>query len=185
MPTTTTEIFLWVGFASGVVYLCEFAAVRVISPLHRRWKARQPSPPRVWSIARLSATICVAAAIGIVSIDTQNVRTTLASVMALAFITGNVADFVDWRGLSVRGRSRGSGLSILRATYGAGETWVDVKELIVPNVKGGRITMDVTKETMGGDPIYGLVKVLKITFTVGTGQPTSVEVPEGGQLAVP
>ena len=41
-----------------------------------------------------------------------------------------------------------------------------LKGLIVPNVKAGRITMDVTNETMGGDPIYGLVKVLKITFTV-------------------
>jgi hypothetical protein len=184
-PTTSPDVFVWVGFAAGVVYLCEFAAVRVISPLRSRWKPRQPVPPRVWSIARLSATICLAGGIGIGLIGIQNVRATLASVMAMAFITGNVADFVDWRGLSMRGRSRAIGLSILRATYGAGEKWVDVKGLILREIKAGRIAMDVTNDTMGGDPIYGLVKALKITYTVGTDQPKTVEVPEGGQLSIP
>src|ERR1019366_4848760 len=110
-------------------------------------------------------------------ITTLNIRIALAGIMALAFVAGNYA---DWRG-----QPKTKDLSILRATYGAGGTSTDVKGRIVPAIKRDRIVMDVTNETMGGDPIYGLVKTLEITYTVGTEQPKTIDVPEGGQLGLP
>jgi hypothetical protein len=77
-------------------------------------------------------------------------------------------------------------LSIISATYGAGNTWVDVKHYITPLIAEGRwVVINVTNDAFGGDPIYGLPKTLKVTYRVGTDGPRTIEVPEGGQLSIP
>lgn len=81
--------------------------------------------------------------------------------------------------------SQTKSLSIIAAVYGANETWNDVKNLVIQQARGDRISMHVTNDSLGGDPIYGLVKTLKVTYTVGGAEQQSVEAAEGGHLSIP
>ncbi len=77
-------------------------------------------------------------------------------------------------------------LNIIDAVYGAGTTWVNVKHFIDPCIaKGKWVTMNVTNEAFGGDPIFGCPKTLKVTYSVGGAAPITIEVPEGALLSIP
>jgi hypothetical protein len=77
-------------------------------------------------------------------------------------------------------------LSIISAVYGAGTTWVDVKQYLVPLIAEGRwVVINVDNDAFGGDPIYGWPKSLKVSYTVGSSAEMTIDVPEGGQLSIP
>ena len=62
------------------------------------------------------------------------------------------------------------GLEIVEAHYGANGAWADVKSYLGAQIAGDRISMLVGNDTLGGDPIYGTPKTLKVTYRVGNSQ---------------
>jgi hypothetical protein len=57
-----------------------------------------------------------------------------------------------------------SGLVVVRAEYGAGETWKDVSEIIESSVNSGATSFRVGNDTLGGDPVPGQVKSLRFSL---------------------
>ncbi|MHB9068378.1 MAG: HEAT repeat domain-containing protein [Pirellulaceae bacterium] len=72
-------------------------------------------------------------------------------------------------------------LAITKAEYGAQNTWIDVTEQLVGAMQDDGISIRAGNELAGTDPVPGVVKSLRVAYTLG-GQPQSVTVPEGGQL---
>jgi hypothetical protein len=77
------------------------------------------------------------------------------------------------------------GLSIVAAKYGASDRWVDVTDYVAQQIMDDRVDMDATNATLGGDPIYGLVKTLRVTFALGSEALRTVEVSENERLSIP
>ncbi|MHB8969415.1 MAG: HEAT repeat domain-containing protein [Pirellulaceae bacterium] len=72
-------------------------------------------------------------------------------------------------------------LVITKAEYGAETTWVDVTEQLVGSMQDSGISVRAGNELIGKDPVPGVVKSLRVDYTLG-GEAKSVTVPEGGQL---
>jgi hypothetical protein len=51
--------------------------------------------------------------------------------------------------------------TVIKAQYGAGETWADVKDKVVAAVKDDALTIDATNENFG-DPVEGTAKSLTV-----------------------
>ncbi|WP_119322275.1 DNAJC11 domain-containing protein [Capsulimonas corticalis] len=75
-------------------------------------------------------------------------------------------------------------LTITKAEYGAGEHVADVTLLLQNAIHDNQLAMDVTNETMGGDPALRQPKVLHVTYTLD-GQTQQTEVGENGTLSIP
>ena len=58
-------------------------------------------------------------------------------------------------------------LAIVKAEYGAVGQVTDVTDLLSKTVTGNQLDLDVTNQTMGGDPALGHPKSLRITYTLG------------------
>jgi len=81
------------------------------------------------------------------------------------------------------GRRRG-GLHIVAATYGARDRLIDVRRQLQSRVQDGRLEMQVTNESMGGDPFRGEQKALHLTYE-WAGRQYDVVVPEGESFSIP
>ncbi len=81
------------------------------------------------------------------------------------------------------GRRRG-GLHIVAATYGARDRLIDVRRQLRSRVQDGRLEMQVTNESMGGDPFRGEQKALHLTYE-WAGRQYDVVVPEGESFSIP
>jgi hypothetical protein len=55
----------------------------------------------------------------------------------------------------------------LKATYGAGSTQRDVKDLVKSKVQNGRLNFSAHSGELGGDPIFGQVKTFYIKYIFG------------------
>lgn len=78
-----------------------------------------------------------------------------------------------------------NGIQILSAGYGAGNRFVDVTRILQARQdQNGGLRMNVTNDTMGGDPVRGPDKILKVDFQF-QGRTLHKEVREGGQLTLP
>ncbi len=75
-------------------------------------------------------------------------------------------------------------LQITTAEYGANNSWADVTGIVSGNVRGGRLTMVVSNTNLGGDPLPGVVKTLKITYWDG-GTTRTTAVGEGQTVELP
>jgi hypothetical protein len=63
----------------------------------------------------------------------------------------------------------GGGWQVVKADWGAGRRWMDVTRQVRRLVNGnGRFV--VNNDTMGGDPAYGVLKILRIQATNSRGQ---------------
>ena len=76
------------------------------------------------------------------------------------------------------------GLSIASARYGAGAARRDVSAALRAAISGGRLSMHVSNDTLGGDPAPKQHKDLTVTYLSG-GKLHTVTIPEGGQLNIP
>jgi hypothetical protein len=72
-------------------------------------------------------------------------------------------------------------LQILRATYGYGNRMIDVTSRLQSRVYNDEINLQVTNETMGGDPAVGVEKSLTVVFSAN-GRRDQVVVREGDTL---
>jgi hypothetical protein len=63
-----------------------------------------------------------------------------------------------------RGQSSTTGLRILSASYGAKDRFADVRQLLQSRVQNNRLDLQVTNTSMGGDPIVGEDKTLRIRY---------------------
>ena len=77
-----------------------------------------------------------------------------------------------------------SGLVILKATYGAGETQRDVKDLVESKIQNGRLDFQARSAELGGDPIEGQQKTLYIKYDAG-GNVVEKSFKEGEQVSLP
>ncbi len=78
----------------------------------------------------------------------------------------------------------GHNLWIVSARWGYGGQWMDVTSRLQGMVNNNRIYVNVTPETMGGDPIRGTPKELTVTYR-HRGRQNSKVVVEGAILALP
>jgi hypothetical protein len=83
-----------------------------------------------------------------------------------------------WRGQTM------PGLRIVRAEYGANDTFKDVTSLLSAGVTDNALQMQVDNTSMEGDPLENVVKRLRLTYTVD-GDLHEVEVHEGNGFAIP
>lgn len=60
-----------------------------------------------------------------------------------------------------------NGLTILSASYGAEETFRDVTSYVQNAARNGNVRLRADSSTLGGDPIFGKVKTLKIRYELG------------------
>ena len=77
-----------------------------------------------------------------------------------------------------------NGFRILGAQYGAGNRMIDVTDRLNSQVQGGRLSLQVMNETMGGDPANGLRKSLTVWYTFN-GQRAQTVVNENDYLNLP
>lgn len=77
-----------------------------------------------------------------------------------------------------------SDLTILVGRYGADGVFADVRQLLQQAVTNNALTIDVGNHTMGGDPIFGVVKDLFVQYSTSAGS-FEVTVQEGGTLSIP
>jgi len=92
-----------------------------------------------------------------------------------------------------RDRDRGNGrrdnvvaLTIIRATYGAGDRRGDVTALLQSLVRDGRLDVPVRNYNLGGDPAPNRRKTLSVIYSDGRrGGQQRVDVKEGGRLTIP
>jgi HEAT repeat protein len=73
-------------------------------------------------------------------------------------------------------------LVIDKAEYGAQDKWVDVTDKLADAVTGNGISV-TSSNALAGDPIHGVVKQLRVEYTLGGEKKTAV-VPEGEQFEV-
>ena len=76
------------------------------------------------------------------------------------------------------------GLQILRAYYGAGEQFVDVTEAVRSRMDAGHLYLRVDNYSMGGDPLPGVHKYLRVTYALD-GDVRNVVVDEKTDLQLP
>jgi|GEM_PF-415210 len=82
------------------------------------------------------------------------------------------------------GNTAYSGLQILRGVYGAYNRSVDVTNRLNSEIRGGRLNLQVTNDTMGGDPAPGQRKTLTVQYRYN-GRQSEVAVNEGNDLNLP
>jgi hypothetical protein len=76
------------------------------------------------------------------------------------------------------------GLVITSAEYGVGGTWVDVISYLQARQQDNRIGMQVSNSSLGGDPVPGQGKTLRVQYTNESGNFTT-EAREGAFLQIP
>jgi Protein of unknown function (DUF4197)/Peptidase family M48/DnaJ-like protein C11, C-terminal len=77
-----------------------------------------------------------------------------------------------------------SRLTINRAQYGAAGRFTDVTARLNSQIQGDQLSLQVTNDTMGGDPAYGQNKTLTVQYTYN-GRTGQVSVKEGDYLRLP
>ena len=70
------------------------------------------------------------------------------------------------------------------ATFGADTTWRDVKSILKSKATDGQIRTRADSGEMGGDPIFGKVKTLKVKY-VANGRVVQKEWREGESVTIP
>ena len=75
----------------------------------------------------------------------------------------------------------GGGWQVVKADWGAGNRWMDVTNQVRRLLNGNRPVF-VTNDTMGGDPAYGAVKILRIRATNARGQSQQFTYNEGSTI---
>ncbi len=73
-------------------------------------------------------------------------------------------------------------MEIIRAEYGAGDKWLDVTDIAKKAVRNGRLTLRAGN-TLGKDPAHGVVKQLRVQYTV-YGKPLTASAAEGENLVI-
>jgi hypothetical protein len=77
-----------------------------------------------------------------------------------------------------------TGLRILAASYGAKDRFVDVRQLLQSRVQNDRLNLQVTNASMGGDPIQGEDKTLRIRYE-WAGRTHEAVVQEDQRISIP
>jgi hypothetical protein len=83
--------------------------------------------------------------------------------------------------LTLRAQSRAE---ILRAEYGAGNRWVDVTPRVRSMFRGNNATLRADNDTLGGDPVPGVAKVLRLVVRDGNGRIQQMEFREGQNVTL-
>ncbi|UCC21524.1 MAG: serine hydrolase [Planctomycetota bacterium] len=76
-----------------------------------------------------------------------------------------------------------NGLHIIRAGYGAGNTWLDVSKKIREKVQENALSIKASNE-IAGDPLFGKAKILRVEYVLD-GELKTAEVQEGQWLHIP
>jgi hypothetical protein len=75
----------------------------------------------------------------------------------------------------------GGGWQVVKADWGAGKRWMDVTNQVRRLLNGNRPVI-VSNDTMGGDPVYGVYKTLRIQATNARGQSQQFTYQEGSTI---
>ena len=80
---------------------------------------------------------------------------------------------------------RASGLQIRRAEYGQNETYANVTELVRSHVVGDTLELQVSNETMGGDPLENVVKELRVDYQLNDNHAMTSIAEENTTIVIP
>ncbi len=83
-----------------------------------------------------------------------------------------------------RGKPGVPGLQILSASYGAKDRFSDVRQLLQSRVQNDRLNLQVSNASMGGDPILGEPKALRISYA-WAGRSYEALIPENQAASIP
>lgn len=83
------------------------------------------------------------------------------------------------------GRTPSGGFLVEKAEYGAGQTWADVTVEVRKHEKDGKLEMKVENEELGGDPVPGVRKTLKVSYRNPSGGVSIVTVAEHEVVKLP
>ncbi len=75
-------------------------------------------------------------------------------------------------------------LVITNARWGAGSRWMDVTSRLQGMIRNNRLSVKVTPQNMGGDPIHGTSKTLNVVYQF-QGRRNNTSVMEGAMLNLP
>ena len=108
------------------------------------------------------------------------------AVVNSAMFAGNWGPGGGWGGGGGGGSSGGPILRILNANYISvqGSGGRDVTNRLQGMVRNNRLNVNVTNQTMGGDPSQGTPKKLTVVYQF-QGRTNNITVPEGGRLSIP
>ena len=119
------------------------------------------------------------------------VRSERGDVQTMTFREGDTVNLVMANGGGWQGgrdddddRGRGRGLRVLRAEYGLGDRLVDVTARLNSQIRDGQLSLRVTNDTMGRDPVEEHRKVLTVWY-VYRGRTATITVPEKSVLTLP
>ena len=96
-------------------------------------------------------------------------------------------EFAEGQNVTLRGYNFNNefrGLRIVGARYGVPNRMVDVTDRLNAQMRGGRLSLQVGNQAMGGDPAVGQLKSLTVWY-VFNGQPGRIVVNEYQQLRLP
>jgi hypothetical protein len=74
-------------------------------------------------------------------------------------------------------------VSVIRATYGYGDSLVDVTNKIRERVQAGQMSIRASND-LAGDPAFGKVKTLTIQYSIGGGRPVTATATEGESITL-
>jgi multidrug efflux pump subunit AcrA (membrane-fusion protein) len=104
--------------------------------------------------------------------------------LADGFEVGQTLPDTRSEGTSSLGSTFSRGLLVLKATYGAGQTKRDVKDLIKSKIQNGRLDFRAHNGMLGGDPAFGQVKTFCIKY-VSNNRVMEKNFREGEQVSLP
>lgn len=137
------------------------------------------SLPYTWSVVngRLPSGLNFSAGT-VEGVSTENITTEFT----VKIVDANAA--VAERTVRLTSQERPVGLRILSASYGASSTFVDVTSFVEAFVNNSLATINVSNSALGGDPIFGQVKTLWVTYQNSSGK-FVVSAREGTVLSLP
>jgi hypothetical protein len=112
-----------------------------------------------------------------------------AQLRVLVFVALSMTVAMSWaqignRPINNNNVNNGVRLQIERAIYGYNGKGNDVTNRVRAQIRNNRVEMEVTNDTMGGDPNHGNKKNLKVIYTYGSKQRT-IFVNEKDWLRIP
>lgn len=90
----------------------------------------------------------------------------------------------QWQASGDRRQPVASGLQIVAASYGAGDRFTDVRQLLQSRVQNDRLDLQVNNSSMGGDPNRGRDKTLRLRYEWAN-RAYDVAVAENQRLSIP
>jgi hypothetical protein len=77
-----------------------------------------------------------------------------------------------------------TGIQVIQATYGYGNTWIDITNQVRGRVLAGQTSIRAGNDLAGSDPAFGKVKTLTIRYSIGGAAQVTATAREGESISL-